>query len=223
MTTPPRCREILDRGEHVLIGISLRNSYFSEERITELLRWSSDVFRRIDVIIPDAADVETWLALGYSDAQAWKKTRSTASRIRNRVARARVAAGVPAERFRQFMLSEFTSRSDYQSAMRRCEEGIACDSALRALFLRPAGQALRPHLCSSEPTPAQAEMAMRYFIAEMPMLLDARGLLETESTTIVYHRRLDYLDRIISGETPLRMCRKQAFVVVRPRLTGIEV
>lgn len=164
-----KCREIFDRGEHVLIGVSPRNSYFTEARITELLRWSANSFRRIDVIIPDAAEVETWLALGYPDQQARRKARSKAAHIRNRVTRARSAAGVPADRFRLHLLSEFTSRPDYQSALRVCEEGVAHDSELRELCLRPVRQALKSHLHGCEPTTAQAEIALRYLLAEIPL------------------------------------------------------
>ncbi|WP_255954830.1 tRNA-dependent cyclodipeptide synthase [Streptomyces odontomachi] len=214
------CRRILDQGEHVLIGVSPRNSYFTEARITELLRWSAKSFRLIDVVIPDFAEVETWLALGYPDTKAHRKTRSKAAHIRNRVIRAGDAAAVPASRLRVLLLSDLAARPDYQSALRRCEETVAQDAVLREMCLRPARHALRCHLNGSEPTPAQVDRAMRYIIAEMPLMLDVPGMLDVDHSTLIYHQRLEFIDWIFFGNTSLRMSERQAYVVVRPTETG---
>lgn len=210
------CRRILDQGVHVLIGISPGNSYFSEQRITDLLRWAAHAFRRIDVIIPDAAEVETRLALGYPEDQAHRKARGSANRIRNRAVRACITAGVPTDRTRILLLSDIAKRPDYQAARWRCEEGLADDPELREICLRPARHILRTHLKGREPTAEQTERAMGYLLAEMPLMLDTPGLLCVESSSLIYHQHMEFFDRIVLGKSPLSMSERQAFVVVRP-------
>ncbi|MGP3971592.1 tRNA-dependent cyclodipeptide synthase [Streptomyces sp. 6N223] len=210
------CRAILDRGDHVLIGVSPGNSYFSEARITDLLRWAAARFRRVDVVIPDSAEVETWRALGYADDQAHRRARAKAGRVRNRVTRAWLAAGVPSDRFGLLLLSEIAGWPRYERLLRESEDAIDTDSALHDTYLRVAGKALRSHLHGAEPTRAQAERAMRYLVAETPLLLDTPGLLGVDSSVAVYHHRLEFLDQVFHGQSALRPSSRQGFVVVHP-------
>lgn len=210
------CRRILDRGDHVLIGISPGNSYFSEQRITDLLRWSLPLFRRIDIIIPDSAEVATRLALGLTEDQAHRKARGAANRIRNRTVRACATAGVPADRSRILLLSEVAEQSAYQDARQRCEEGLADDAELREICLRPARHILRTHLQGREPTPEQTERAMGYLLAEMPLMLDSPRLLDVASSVLIYHQHMEFFERIVLGKSTLTMSDRQAFAVVRP-------
>jgi cyclo(L-tyrosyl-L-tyrosyl) synthase len=210
------CREILAQGDHVLIGISPGNSYFSEARITELLRWASATFRRIDVVIPDSAEVQTWRALGYADDEARRRARSKAARVRNRAARAWALVGGPAPGSGVRLLSEIATLPRYQELLRKSEEAAARDGELRSSYLRLGGQALRAYRHGAEPTPAQAEIAMGYLIAETPLLLDTPGLLNVPSSLAVYHHRLEFLDLIFQGRSTLRPNERQGFLLAYP-------
>jgi cyclo(L-tyrosyl-L-tyrosyl) synthase len=210
------CGEILDRGDHVLIGISPGNSYFSEARIADLLRWGAAGFRRIDVVIPDSAEVETWRAVGYAEEQAHRRARAKAARVRNRVTRAWLAAGVPRDRFGLLLLSEVAEQPPYQRLLRESEDAITADTALHETYLRVGAKALRTYLHGVEPTRAQAERAMRYLVAETPLFLDTPGLLGVASSVAIYHHRLDFLDQVFHGGSALRPSRRQGFAVVRP-------
>jgi cyclo(L-tyrosyl-L-tyrosyl) synthase len=210
------CREILARGDHVLIGISPGNSYFSEKRITDLLRWGATSFRRIDVVIPDSAQVETWRALGRTDQEARRRARAKAARVRNRVVRAWQAAAVPGVGFAVRLLSEIATQPHYEALLLESEEAVAKDAELRESYLRVGGKALRAYLHGAQPTPEQAEAAMRYLIAETPLLVDTPGLLDVASSVAVYHQRLEFLDRIFQGRSALRMNGRQGFVLAYP-------
>ncbi|SFD40868.1 tRNA-dependent cyclodipeptide synthase [Streptomyces aidingensis] len=210
------CRDVLVRGDHVLIGVSPGNGYFTETRLTELLCWAAGAFRRIDVMIPDCAEAETWIALGHTPEQARHKARAKARRVRNRVTRAWAAAAVPAAGFGLHLLSEFTALPRYRALVRETERALTRDGGLHEGYRRAVHAALRAHLAGADPTPEQTRRAMRYLTAETPFLLDSPGLLDAASSVLVYHRRMEFLEPVFLGRTPLHPSRHQAFAVVRP-------
>jgi len=93
------CRRIFEHGDHLLIGVSAGNSYFSAERMSTLLHWAQSRFDRIDVLYVDT-HIDTMLeAQGSSPAQAAKHARSRLRDLRRRIRRAvENAAGSSARR-----------------------------------------------------------------------------------------------------------------------------
>lgn len=214
------CRTIYERAEHVLIGVSPGNGYFNQERLTRLLRWADEVFARVDPIVPDSALVHTFTALGATPEQAQLRAQRATRRQCRRIARAWQASGVPAERHHVRTLSEFTHHPRYVELLARCEETIARDPAAREVFRSAAETALTsqlklaPDTDLTTPTLAQVEEAMRYLVAEIPLLTDTPGILGVPSSVHVYHRMLPVLPM---AHEKLFTSPRQAFAVVRPR------
>jgi cyclo(L-tyrosyl-L-tyrosyl) synthase len=214
------CRRIRARGQHVLVGVSPGNSYFSEDNLTKLLGWAAREFRRVAVIIPDSALVATLLAAGYSPDRATKRSRETCARLRNRVLRAWDATGCDtAGRFELYLLSELACHTRYQALLRSAEEWLASDSALRACCLRLSHAVLSSYLQGVEPTTEQLAQALKYLLAEMPLLMDSPSIFGVESSTAVYHQRVDYIDALYQDRRATRVSESQGFAVVRPAET----
>ncbi|GHH82197.1 cyclo(L-tyrosyl-L-tyrosyl) synthase [Streptomyces sulfonofaciens] len=215
------CRAIYARADHVLIGVSPGNGYFSQARLSRLLRWADGVFARVDAIVADSALVHTYRALGatpeQADIQAQRATRQTCRRI----ARAWQASGAPAERHHVRTLSEFVHHPRYRELLARCEETVESDAAVRSVFRRATESALASQLRArssafdpTAPTPAQVEEGMRYLMAEMPLVTDTPGILGVPSSVHVYHRMLPLVPL---GFGSLFASPHQAFALVRPR------
>ncbi|WP_238591667.1 tRNA-dependent cyclodipeptide synthase [Photorhabdus sp. RM157S] len=47
-----RCDQIIQKGDHALIGISPFNSRFSKDYVVDLIQWSSHYFRQVDILLP---------------------------------------------------------------------------------------------------------------------------------------------------------------------------
>ena len=89
-----RCKEILEKREHVLIGISPLNSYYSEERITKLIHWGHTGFKSFHILTADTLSHYNFLAIGYPLNKAKKKTRQNWNSLRNKIARAFQSIGM---------------------------------------------------------------------------------------------------------------------------------
>jgi cyclo(L-tyrosyl-L-tyrosyl) synthase len=214
------CRTIYERADHVLIGVSPGNGYFSEERLARLLRWADGIFARVDPIVPDSAIVHTLAALGATPEQAQFRAQRATRRQCRRIERAWQASGVPAERHHVRTLSEFARNPRYVELFARCEEAISHDPEVREVFRGSAESALTSQLKltsdadTTAPTSTQVEEAMRYLVAEVPLLTDTPGVLGVPSSVHVYHRMLPVLPVV---HEKLFISPRQAFAVVRPR------
>lgn len=210
------CRRVFDLGEHALIGVSPGNSYFSQELLTNLFHWTALRFSRIDVVIPDCAQQDTFLALGYPYRRARKKAWEEGSRIRNRVLRAWEATGMTSRPFAAHRLSHLIAHPAYQQLLERTEQEWARDAALRESYLAVAYPVLRGLLQGAAPTREQAELAARYLIAETPLLLGTPDIFGVTSSVAFYHKRIGFIDAIYAGRSSLHAHPDQGFVIVQP-------
>src|SRR5262245_33477916 len=64
------CGRLLERGDHVLIGVSPFNSRFNESYLTRLFRWAATNFDRFTVLLP--GEQELALTLEAAGTQANK-------------------------------------------------------------------------------------------------------------------------------------------------------
>jgi len=68
-------REVVRVRGTAVVGMSLGNSYFKKETIAELLRFCSENFSEVRIIIADKPAEHTYKAIGYSSKKARKKAR----------------------------------------------------------------------------------------------------------------------------------------------------
>ncbi|QSX77485.1 tRNA-dependent cyclodipeptide synthase [Agrilutibacter solisilvae] len=210
------CEEVFSRREHAVIGISPGNSYYSEENIAGLLHWASREFESISVMIPDNALIETLMAAGYARDRAQKKAREACARLRNRAARAWKSMGQSdRSKVSLLLLSELSGHERYRQVLQRAKAGLVEDAELRECCLRLSRKVLASYLRGAEPTEDQAMRALGYLIAEMPLLVDSPRIFDVDSSTAIYYRRVEYIDRLHLCNGKLRPSTNQAFAVVR--------
>ncbi|GLW06867.1 hypothetical protein Misp01_19970 [Microtetraspora sp. NBRC 13810] len=209
------CRRICAEGGHALVGVSPGNGYFSEERLSHLLRWAGTAFDRVDAIIPDASLVHTHRALGEPPERALRKAAAESARTRRRVERAWQAIGVPPREQRVHLLSEFTDHPTYRALRRDAEEAVRRDAAVREVFRHAGAAALRTRLKGAEPAAHQVEEAMNYLVAEMPLCTDTPGILGVPTSVNVYHQVIPAISLLFASRA-LYVSPGQAFALVRP-------
>ncbi|MGW0802454.1 tRNA-dependent cyclodipeptide synthase [Nonomuraea sp. NPDC002799] len=209
------CRDVCERAEHVLVGVSPGNGYFNKERLTALLRWVHAVFARVDVIVPDASLVHTYQAIGHDRDLALKYARQKSSQMCRRIARAREGAGIGPDAGPIRLLSEFAGHSHYQRLRAQADVAIAVDPALRQVLFDGSRKVLLGHLKGAEPRQQQIEEGMRYLTAEMPLCMDTPVIMGVPSSVAVYHQVLPFVTQMYASEH-LTISPLQAHAVLRP-------
>ncbi|MFE0462151.1 tRNA-dependent cyclodipeptide synthase [Kitasatospora sp. NPDC058965] len=210
-----RCRRVWDRGDHLLIGVSPGNSYFSARRIAELVRWGRESFASVDLVYADLHVEAQYEAFGYPAEQARrraaKEVKTTARRIERGVAEAgREGVGVHA-------LSDFLPDREYRRLREQVGRALREDPEFRGAAEGMARGFLAGRLAPGQSATAeQLAAGLRYICAELPFFLDTPRLLDVASSISCYHVELPLTPVLFGPGEGLRAEPEQGYAVVRP-------
>ncbi|GAA2993198.1 tRNA-dependent cyclodipeptide synthase [Kitasatospora albolonga] len=212
-----RCHRVWQRGDHLLVGVSPGNSYFSQLRIAQLVRWGRQFFDTVDVVYADL-HVDTQYAVNGYPAElalrrAGKEIKATRRRIERGVALAgRSGVGVHA-------LSEFADTTAYRRLRGEVAAAMDEDAEFRAAAELMAAGFLASRLAGDEtPTAEQLAAGLGYIAAELPFFLDTPSLLGVESSVSCYHVELPLTPVLFGRDHGLRAVPGQGYAVLRPRV-----
>lgn len=210
------CYSVCQRREHVVLGVSPGNSFFKVPLLTDLIRWLSREFARLDIVVPDVELSTTFTSLGYPPGRAARKALAEVNAVRNRVVRAWQALGGPRPCDGLHLMSDLVDRSRYRTARAACEKALREDETLRVTCREASRVVLRARRPGSEPTAEAVEQAMRYLLAELPFFIASADIFDVPSSLCFYHRPLPLAELVFSGRTVLKPGPQQGYALVRP-------
>ncbi|WP_371500816.1 tRNA-dependent cyclodipeptide synthase [Kitasatospora sp. NBC_00374] len=210
-----RCRAVFDRGDHLLIGVSPGNSYFSHQRLADLIRWGRAFFERVDVVHADLHVATQFLAGGHPAEQAERRAAKEVKATQRRIRRAVEDAGP--DRVGTHALSDFTPQPAYRRLHSAVLAALDTDPVLRAATEGMARGFLQTRLAEGAgPTPVQLAAGVQYIAAELPFFLDTPALLGVDSSVSCYHVELPLTEVLFGRGQGLRAAPAQGYAVVRP-------
>ncbi|MEV4560095.1 tRNA-dependent cyclodipeptide synthase [Kitasatospora sp. NPDC049285] len=214
-----RCRSVFARGDHLLIGVSPGNSYFSAARIAELVDWGRDFFAAVDVVQADVSVDAQFAAAGYDAEHARRRAEKEVKATRRRIERGVAEAG--RTRVGIHLLSEFLDDPVYRRLSARAAEALRTDGEFRAATERMARGFLAARgTDDSAPRPDHLAAAVDYIAAELPFFLDSPALLGAPTSIAAYHVELP-LTAVLFGRTEgLRAAPGQGYAVVTPAVAA---
>ncbi|WP_217143779.1 tRNA-dependent cyclodipeptide synthase [Streptomyces sp. AC627_RSS907] len=210
------CNQLLQRGEHALIGVSPGNGYFTQDRLAGLLDWAQQRFDRVDIVYTDlhlsCLHEANGCSPDHAQARAKRSVKDTLRRLRRAVERLPSADKVHLQ-----ALSACTALPGYQSARQHLDHALetdqrfanACDTHVRHL--------LGPERPATSATMARYQAALAYLRAELPLLLRSPEVFGVPSSVCCYHSVLPVLRAL--HHMPHFHHPAQGHAVVRPALT----
>ncbi len=211
------CAGLLSMREHVVVGISPFNSYFSEEKIKDLVSWAKETFSAFHVYVPDGPAVYTLQATGYSEAQARKKAARQGRWLCNKIARAMSDLGIGACEQTAAVLN--SNRLDADPAYQRLHDEAwrlyDTDGWFREGCLQSSRWVLDGKIGDpDELTSGALEDAVRYFLAELPLFIDSAGITGARSSVFAYHQCPAFLAALLQDRRGEIISARQGFVKV---------
>ncbi|MCS0636460.1 tRNA-dependent cyclodipeptide synthase [Streptomyces sp. LP05-1] len=218
----PESAILVERAESVVLGLSPWNGYYRPRAIEALIDWACSVFRRVDVFVPGYEAAHTLTAAGFTAPEAVHRTRRALSQLRTPARRALERAGVDGPDRHLHTWTQLAGRPQYAASRARAEHAYRTDPAVRRVCRATARAAVR-HAAGTEPSEAQIDRAVSYTIAELPLVVDGPAVFGTTTSLFVYHRPMDLLEPLITGEARgLRPAPGQGYAVVTPAGTDQE-
>lgn len=185
--------------EHAVIGISPFNSYFVEETITRLIAWSLNNFKGISIFIPDGMSIYTLMAQGYSEKDALQKTRRQDLYLKNKVVRSLKNNKIPESEFSDKILtsSSLLHNPSYKEVYESCINKFNNDPPFRDLCLSTSNF-ITPNKNLSKD---DMNIAVKYFLHELPLFLNTPKILGVCSSFFVYHKLPTFIMDLYADQT----------------------
>ncbi len=212
-----KCREIWQRGDHALVGVSAGNSYFNQERLTRLLTWAGHSFAEIDVVYVDTHIDTMLVADGRSPQYASKSSKSTVKDLRRRIRRAVESVDPDGVRLRVRALSQVMDLPAYREVRRRTDRAAredprflaACEEMVRQVVVHRNGG-------GNVMTKAHFEAGLSYLQAEAPLFVDASTIFDVHSTALCYHMLTPITEELSRRDALFRAAPSLGYMIVRP-------
>ncbi|CRK58360.1 hypothetical protein [Alloactinosynnema sp. L-07] len=209
------CASPLAEAEHVCIGVSPFNSYFTTERIADLARWAVSSFASFHFFVPDAPSAYTLEAIGYTPRDAARKAQRQGNYTRNKIHRALAQCAIdPGPVILDSAALEVNPM--YSKLRTEAHHRFTSDPGFAKHCLSATSWVLEKRLRDAEPTHAQSMHAVRYFLAEMPMFVNTVEIAGVSSSVFAYHQRVPFLEKLFARELSWQPHPAQGFVVVEP-------
>ena len=203
--------QVLQSKKAIIIGVSINNSYFSEENLKKLLLWAWSYTTRVYVMIPDEPAVHTLIAFGKSQGDAERVARLKSNALENKcraIIQEKNLTSVQIVRWKNIVDSEH-----YQSALdviKREYSGLNCfakDVNETTLgVLRNAG--------FDNPTLMQIENGVQFLFKELAFITHSSLILKEENTAYIYHSTMKVLKDILEGQYSFYSTKNVGFVTV---------
>lgn len=219
-TLSERDRRLLDRREHVLVGLSPFNGYYKPRLIRHLLAWCHTRFERVDVFVPGYEAAHTLTSAGLEPREAVHRARRATNQLRNAAVGALHDCGVADPDGSVHTWTTLANRPAYARLHERVRRDYAHDPVIRFACRETARVAVGTHMLE-EPSERQIDGAVSYPLAELPLLLDSPAIFHVGSSVFVYHREMEPFTPLIMGRSrSVRPSDGQGFAVLTPGPSG---
>ncbi len=198
-----RSAEILQKKEFALIGISPFNSYFSAEKIFEILQVIDKYFNDYAIFIPDKISYFTLKALGYDESRIAHKIRKQDNYLRNRAKKAlnqmnEFAIDKRHDYRKIVTLSDIENKQEYIDSYNICKNMMQNNKAFKDGCISASSWVLSSSEKNNSPiiSDYSKEIAVEYFIKELPLFLAAPSIFDTNSCLFIYNTIPSFLQEI---------------------------
>lgn len=210
------CAQVLERMEHVCIGVSPFNSYFSTERLASLAKWASTCFADFHFFVPDDITRFTFEALGYPAGRARQKAHRQSRYTHNKIRSALSALCVPNVDEHVLSMVRLDANPRYQELFDQVVRLFRDSEAFRDACLEATRWVLEHKLPDGRAAePGELRLGVRYFLAELPLFAGSGHIVGTSHSLFAYHQRVGFLERFFNRELEWRPLPGQGFLVVR--------
>lgn len=189
--------DILREGGTVVVGMSLRNPYFSSrENIAGLLGFTISHFSEVNIFITSRIAVHTYEGLGYTPQRAATKARLQGNAIRNRVIDQLSSF---ADGRAEVNLVDWDAGVEGHPAFKREHEYLVRLHDRLGDFRHEVRKTTAQVLAVDVESP-QVDIGVPFLLKELAFLLASPEILQVKKVGYIYHRRWPIFENLINGE-----------------------
>lgn len=189
-------KEALEEKEAVLIGLSIRNSYFKDENLHKLISWAKDNFKHIHLMCPDEPAIDTLMALGYPANKAKLKATLACNNLENKCRRIMEQLGIDAKFIRW---DDIKNHDGYTTVYQQLKELYENNPEFHR-DVRDTTQEVIENHGTTLPMEEAIDIGVEFFLKETAFILNAAEILGVPKSAYLYHNEMPVLDKLMNGE-----------------------
>lgn len=219
--------QVAESREHVLFGMSTFNSYYSEERIRQLVQWGHENFQSMHFFIPGKLACHTLQALGYCEAAAEQKAFKAYRENVRKTKRALISLNYSEAEADSMILDwDLAAYDGYSAFHQETREAFECDADMKNEFFNLSFEILKKRK-NSLPldliSDQQIRLGGKYLIDEIPLLIHSASLLNKRSSVFCYHQNAPAFDRLFQNVYSIKVPANQGLLTLRPDMAKSRV
>jgi cyclo(L-tyrosyl-L-tyrosyl) synthase len=212
------CKKIYLLKNHGLLGISPFNSYFSEEKILSLLKWTIKNFNSFNIFIPDTLPIYTFLALDYEESKAKKKTQRQVAYLKNKIFRALNQLGYSEHESTKLIIniSSLERNPSYVAAREKCYQLYNSKLDFQNACNNCTDWVLNGYNMNHSNF-TNLHIAVRYLLDEMPLFINSTNILNTSTSIFIYHQFPSFINYLYNQTSYDMVSKHQGFIYVNQK------
>lgn len=206
---------VFKQKEFALIGVSPFNSYFTTENIILIIKTVLEHFDDFAVFIPNEISKYNLEAIGYTKQKAACKVRKQDNYLKNKVSKA-IQSFDKSYKDKIILLSDLSKNSKYVDFYLFCMNQFNHDEEFRIGCLDTSKWVLESYAKEKKiaASDCHINIAVRYFLEELPIFLGTSEILNINSCSFIYHSVADFLVKLYSKYDHL-ISNGQGFTIIK--------
>jgi len=192
----PAGMHALENEGAIIIGTSIRNSYFKEKNLEQLLLWANEKLRPVYFMIPDLPAVNTLMACGETKENAEREARLKANSLENKCKA--IIARLGFTNITILRWRDLVGNLQYLEAIVEIKNAYAADSLFQGELRKTTVEVISQN-GSHDPTDAEIDMGVVFLLEELAFISRSTLILEQEGTVYVYHKTMQVLKDTLEG------------------------
>ena len=214
--------ELLNNKGFVISAMSIGNSYFSNEKIDELLPFLNKHFSQTKILIAKKISVHTYKALGYDEKKARQKTKLAGNRLKNSCIRTMQKIRTQGQQVNVDFVdweNEVEHDAEYEKQLEIIKELYNRHKRLKDVkksFYKDARDTTKNVLMAKLEDKKEIDRAIdegvEYLLEELAFILAAPKIFNVTNVAYIYHREWPIFTKLIDGKYDKKIRKNVAFI-----------
>lgn len=189
--------KVLKDRSAILIGLSVKNSYFNAKNLEKLILWSKDNAKKVFIMIPDKPAVFTLMSFGYSEDKARTKARLESNRLQNKCNK--IINDHNLGNIEIVTWSDIESNPQYIERLQNIMQLFKENDTFRADVEDTTKEVLKNNSTTLDETQA-LKIGVNFLFQELAFIAYADKILRVKEIAYLYHSTMPVFKEIVNGK-----------------------
>lgn len=193
----------------ILIGLSIKNSYFKNENLKKILEWVSNNSNKSYIMIPDKPAIYTLMSLGYEKSKAQTKAGLEANRLENKcnkIINDNKLSNISIIRWRNI-----ENNKEYLDSLEKIQSFYSSDNNFNQSIKNTTQEVIEKNKNSLEMSKA-LDIGVNFLFQELAFISNSANILKQEQVAYFYHKTIPVFKNMLENKYTINISNNVGFI-----------